>query len=428
MTAFVIFFGSVFVTLQTPSPLTLDDVVKIARQNAYTVATAEAEARRVQASVQEAKGTVLPKIGVNGTYTRFADENKVVLDPNQPPITFRPIDRKLIQLSLQQPVDITGAYGLAISAAWALWHATDALVMAAANDAAEQAKSAFFQVLVAEDLVAVAEENLANRKLQLQMAERRVAAGVAAKFDVIRAQTDVTAAEQELLRAKNGVQLAKAALNNVLARDVSTPFELTRPESPPPVPGDLGALTEMARQIRPELIAARMQLQYRKRFRQVQERGNLPTLTISANLDHNPDAKGLGSEKETLSATALLNIPLFEGGVTKARVRQAREEEHKAEIAVQQAQNAVDLQVKQAFLDVQTARKVIEVAKRSVEQANEALRLARLRYEAGVGTPLEVSDAATAFTIARTNLVRAEFDYAVAYGRLQRAVGKEDLK
>jgi len=82
--------------------------------------------------------------------------------------------------------------------------------------------------------------------------------------------------------------------------------------------------------------------------------------------------------------------------------------------------------VRQAYLNLQDAQKRLEVARKGLEQATEALRLARVRFEAGVSPQLEISDAELAFTQAQTNLVNAQFDYLDAYAALLRAIGAID--
>jgi hypothetical protein len=84
---------------------------------------------------------------------------------------------------------------------------------------------------------------------------------------------------------------------------------------------------------------------------------------------------------------------------------------------------SIALEVRTAYLNLQDAAKRLEVARKGLEQATEALRLARVRYEAGVSLQLEISDAELAYTQAQTNLVTAQFDYLDAYAALQKAVG-----
>src|SRR5581483_1754785 len=285
---------------QEKPKLSLEDAVALARKNAFAVATAKAEVNRAKGVVNEAKAAALPYLSLNGTYTRYDKEQTANINGND--IIIRPIDQKLISLSLNMPIDITGVYGLAISGAWALVHAASFQLAATMNDAALDAKSAFYSVIKAEDLVWVADESLANATKRLEVAKKKVGVGVSARFDVIKAETDVAAAQQERIRAGNALDLAKADLNNILARDPSTDFDIVRPEGLPKLQSDLKTLTEQAKTARPEIAAQKMQLEYRIKYRQARERGSLPTLTVSARRDHNPDAGGFGAQADSATA------------------------------------------------------------------------------------------------------------------------------
>ena len=94
-----------------------------------------------------------------------------------------------------------------------------------------------------------------------------------------------------------------------------------------------------------------------------------------------------------------------------------------AHLLQQQTTELVALDVWQAALSLDEAKAKLASTSKTVEQAEEGLRLARIRYEAGVGTPVEVTDARTALAAAETNHVNAVYSYRVAEARLARAVG-----
>ena len=412
---------------QVPEKITLEEAVQIARENAFSVLIAKADAKRAGSVVSEARAIVLPKIGINGSYTRFNKEQTVTFDPMEPPIVARPIDSKQIALSLVQSIDITGVYSLAISGALALKRASDFLVEAAMDDAEKAAKSAFLQILKSKELVDVANEQLDNTNKQLDQAKKRNKEGVAAKFDVIRFEAEVSSAEQLVIQSQNGFSLAQAFFNQVLARDTGKLVDPIRPKGLPEINKNMPELITRAKQERPEVRAAVQRVEYFVNFRRAQEKGNLPTFSVSANLTHNPDPGAFGGDKTTGSATAMISFPIFEGGVTKARVGQAKQDETKAKIQLEQILLGVELEVRQAFLNVESAKKVINAAQRNVLLAKETLRLANVRYENGVSTTLEVSDANVQFVRARTAEVNAIYDYWDAAAKLQKAVSSEDV-
>lgn len=419
--------GAVCALAQDVKPMTLEEAVAIARQNSFSVIAAKADARATAATIDQARAATLPYLTFDASYQRFDREISVEFDPMSPPIVVRPIDRKSLQLNLTQRVDLFGLYRLGVAGAKSLQSASSRQVAAAMNDAEAVAKSAFFQVLKAEEFVSVAREQLTAAKEHLRVSEQQYEAGRVAKFDVIRFQSEVSAAEQALIQANNGVSLAKARFNFALARDTGTPVELAKPTGWPQVSRNMQDLIEIARQSRPEVLAAMDVVDYQAKYRQAREREGWPSLNVTANYSRDPDPSGFGSSQDTASATAFFSFPVFDGGLTRARVRQAKAEEDKARNWLSQVVLAVEVEVRQEFLNVEAAKKLIESTEKNVEVAREALRLAELRYREGVGTPVEVADATAAFTRARTAHVNAVYDYWDAVARLQRAVGTKDV-
>jgi TolC family type I secretion outer membrane protein len=417
----------VLTSAQEPGPLTLEEAVRIAKQNAFAVLLAEQDVEIAKGGVAQARSALLPRLDATGTYTRFTSEISAVFDPNEPPIIIRPIDSKSIALRLAQAIDIWGISGLALGGARALEAASVAMLAATINDVALAAKTAFMDVLRADELVQVAEERVVNVTEQLRAAKVRFDAGQTARFDVIRFESELANAEQERLQALNNELLAEASFNQTLSRDVSTPVELIPPDALPRVDASLEQLTEKAKAERPEVIAARRRFDYFEKFRRAREKGNLPALNVTGNFSYDPGAGGLGAAQDSLSATAQLSFPIFDGGLNRSLVRQAKADENKARITLEQTSLVVTLEVKQAYLNLQSAQKQIETAQKGLVAAREALRVANLRYQEGVGTPVEISDANTQFVSARTAVVNAIYQYRIAVSDLQRAVGSEEF-
>lgn len=408
--------------------MTLDDAVRTAQANAFAVQRAEADVERAKGARRQAIAQTLPNLTFDATYTRFTRDVTVRFDPMQPPIVVRPIDRSNLSLNLRQSVDVSGIFGLGIRGARAQVDAAEALLQAAMNDAALDAKTAFFNVLVAQELVSVADERVANAQEALRVANVRFEAGVVPRFDVLRFESELKTAEQERIQAGNGLSLAKAAFNHALSRETGAPVSLVPPEGTPHSPPPLDDLIESAKRNRAEVLAARHALTLQESIRRARERQLLPELNITATISRDPQARGFGSERDTVSATAVLSVPIFDSGRVRSVVDQAKQDEAQARIALEQTMLGVELEVRQAWLDVVAAKEAVETAAKGVEFAREAHRLAQVRYSGGVGTPLEVSDATVALARARASHVTARYDYWKAYARLQRAVGKEDLR
>jgi outer membrane protein TolC len=408
-------------------PLTIEEAANIAKKNAFDVLTALEERNKAAAVVGEARGAMFPKLDFSGVYTRYTDEVTVVFDPNQPPIVVRPIDQTTLRLSLTQNVDLWGIARLAWAGVRALKLASDAMVVAAINNAALRARTAFTAVLKAQEIHDVAVEKVTNVGKQLATATKKYEAGTAPKYDIIRFETDLKGAEQEVILAANGVDTAKASFNEALARNIDTPVELVKPGGTPAVSASLEQLTEESKKVRPDILAAKRRYEYQRNYSAARAKANLPTLDLGGTLSYDPNAGGFGAQKQSVFGTATLSFPIFDRGQNKSRLQQARADEAKAKIALDQTTLAVEREVRQAYLNLEASRRAVDTAQKGVELAAETLRLANLRYDAEVGTTLEVSNANLQLAQARTNYINAQYAYWDALANLQRAVGKEDL-
>lgn len=418
------FVGSFGICQET---LTLSQAIELGLTKAFDIRTTKSDAQRANALVRQASSAILPQLTFDSSYTRFTDAFKVQLNPNEPPVTFRPIDRSSVQLNLSQEIDISGVSSLAISGAKDLRLSANSQVLVAANLVILNIKTNFYNVLRAERFVEVAKERLSNANDNLTVAEKRVAAGTAPRFDVLRFQTDIASARQQLTKAENDLELARAAFNASLSRDTTTPFELVPPETSETKLPALETLFQKAKATRPEIQSAKYNASYQTKYRKAQEKLALPSFRITAQWNHDPQARGFGSEKNIYSATALFSFPIYKGGQINAQVAMAKNEEEKAIILSEQTALAIELEVRQSYLDVQSAWQIIKSAEQNVELAKEVLRLAKVRYEAGVATTLEVSDSNALFVAARTEYVNAVYEYQIAIAKLQKAIGTEEI-
>lgn len=184
-----------------------------------------------------------------------------------------------------------------------------------------------------------------------------------------------------------------------------------------------------ALQTRPEILEAEASLTAYQRGVQFARRSSLPSFNVSLGYVYTPNATGFTRENVE-QATLGVSLPIFDGGVARARVQQARADVASAETNRRQAIDQVGLEVQQAYLTLLQARDRVAVANVGLAQAREAFRLARVRYNAGVSQQtgispqLELSNSQTSLTQAETNQVNALYDYNSARAQLDRAIGR----
>ncbi|MCX7993834.1 MAG: TolC family protein, partial [Fimbriimonadales bacterium] len=402
--------------------LTLDEAIQLALRNNRAVQISERNLDKSRNAVREARGNALPQIQGNATYTRFDRVATAQFGPQR--IRLGSIENRTARITLTQVVDISGIVRTAVRAASVFVSISELQYEQTRNDTILQVTQAYQGVARADEFVRVAEEALRNAQERLRLIRAQVDAGVAAQFDLLRAETAVAQAEQALLNARNQRELAVAALNNLLGRDLSTPVQVVKPtELPPLQEAELETLTQQAYQNRPEILAAERSVELSRVNIQNARRGVLPSLVLTGQADFNLNTSTFNPRRESYTGVVVLSVPIWDSGITRAREAQARDDLEIAQLRLQQAKEGVALEVRQAYLNLQDAQKRLAVAQKGLEQAREALRLARVRFEAGVSPQLEISDAELAFTQAQTNFVNAQFDYLDAYAALQRAIG-----
>jgi len=401
--------------------LTLDEAIRIALQNNRSLQITERTLQKARERVAEARGAGFPQLQSSATYTRFDRVATAQFGPQ--PVRLGSIENRVAVLTLTQPIDISGIIRNGVRAASLGYELSRLDYERTRNELILQVTNAYQNVARAEAFVRVAEEALKNAQERLRVTRAQVDTGVASQFDLLRAQTQVAQSEQALLNARNQVELAKAALNNLLGRDLNTPVQVVLPDSLPAMEQELDALLNEAYARRPELRAAERNIELARVNIRNARRGNLPTLALNGQWNYNFNTSVFNPRQQTFTATAVLSFPVFDSGITRARVEQAQEDLQIAEISLQQLKEAIALEVRSAYLNLKDAQQRLVVAQKGLEQATEALRLARVRYEAGVSPQLEISDAELAYTQAQTNLVNAKFDYLNAYAALQKAIG-----
>ncbi|MDT7960609.1 MAG: TolC family protein [Armatimonadota bacterium] len=405
--------------------LTLQEAVALALRNNRAVQISARGVDKTRNALREARSNANFTIQSNATYTRFDRVAEARFGPQ--PVRIGNLENRTARITLTQVVDISGIIRTAIRAANLTLTVSELEFERTRNDTILQVVQAYQGVARADEFVRVAEEALRNAQERLRIIRAQVDAGVAAQFDLLRAETAVAQAEQAVLNARNQRELAAAALNNLLGRDLNTPVQVAKPERlPDPELPPLETLTQQAYASRPELIAAQRGVELAQTGIEAARRSLLPNIVLTGQADFNFNTSPFNPRRETYTGVAVLSVPIWDGGIARAREAQARDDLEIAQLRLKQAQEGIALEVRQAYLNLQDAQKRLEVARKGLEQATEALRLARVRFEAGVSPQLEISDAELAFTQAQTNLVNAQFDYLDAYAALLRAIGAID--
>jgi outer membrane protein len=400
-------------------PLTLDEALAIAERNAFAVGIARSEVERTRQRIAEARGRLGPQVRVDTTYTR--NEREV----RQGGFLVQHLDSAQSQLILSMPLDVTGVLKKGVNAAGKAIDVAKANLDAERNDLRLDVRTAYFLVLQTQAQVAVFQEAQDSAAKRLRNTELEVRAGAKAQVDVLRFQTQLQQAEADLIVSENALSLAKRSFNLALARPIETPVELAPVQAMPQPAEDESALAAVARANRPELRALEANQTVLQKIREAEEGGMLPSLDVQGIHARNWSGSGFGSQDRSTFARLNLSVPVFDSGVTRARIKQARQDELQNRIRIEQTELGISLEVRQALANLNNAQARLESAAKQAEFAAEVFRLAGIRYEAGEAILIEVTDAQTELTRAKSLLVAATYDYMIAHAQLQRALGTD---
>lgn len=294
----------------------------------------------------------------------------------------------------------------------------------ALQDVALAVELTYHQRLAADALVDVAEKNYRQGEYNLELARARQKSGVAAKFDVLTAETGLANADLALVRARNVQRIAQGRLAQALGLHVAQEFEIEerdhdvhREEL-----ADIAQLLEEATQARPELQAALAGITARGADADAVRAEYFPQASATADYGWR-DERFLPSGDEWTLGLAL-EFPLFTGFSRSYRQAQAWSEYEAAAAQYENALRGVELEVWTAYSRLIEAGEAIEAAEKLVTSADESLRVATGRYQAGAGNIIELVAAQTAQTDAHTQHVRAVLNWYTAMASLQRTIGR----
>jgi len=404
--------------------LTLEDSVRIALENNPSVQIARENMRKADAMIAEAVSRGMPKLTLDATYQRV--DRVPTASFGDRAVELGSLDNRSANLALAQPIDIFGIVKTSKEAAKSGKSGYQYALDAQVNNTSLDAKTAFYQVLRAQKYLKVQEDTVALLEANLKDTQLKYEAGTIAKFDVLRAETQLANARQGLIAAQNGVELAKAAFNNVLGRPLDTPVELVEPETPGFVDVDLNSCIEIACESRPEVLQAKSAIELGDKMAEVARLSGKPTVAFRWVYNRNFDTSLFNPRESSWTAFLLTSISVFDGGENKAKVDQATADANNARFTYQNVRDMATLDARQSYLSLKESEERIRAAEKGLEQAREGMRLAQVRYRGGVSTQIEVLDAQTALTQAETNYVNALYDYQIALAKLERAVGGKE--
>lgn len=410
------------VSIVGTQPLTLTEALELAYRNNPDLRIAALELERSQAALREAQAARLPRVTASGALQGQSGAGgggaaALGAGPSQD-VTFSTNAQLDVAYSLfnsgQRDATIRAAEEQVRLGELELERRRAALRLTTTNEYYDLQR-AIEQINISQAFLEEASRNLRDTQL-------REDAGVGTRFDVLRAEVQVANARQQLVQAQSDRQVAQRQLARRLNLPPSLDITTVGVEIVGTWPLTLEESIVLAYRNRAEL---EQQLVQREIGTQ-QQRAALgalgPQVDLFANYGLQNNFNRSGGWNDTYSFGARVSWLLFEGGAAQARADQRQADIDIADRRFEETRGGIRVEVEQAFFSLGANRENITTARLALEQAREALRLSRLRFEAGVGTQLEVISAQSDLTEAEVNLVQAILGYNRALAALERAV------
>lgn len=326
-------------------------------------------------------------------------------------------------INVSWPIWTFGKVEGAIDAARYQKNIADLTVYKTEADTKLAAVQAYYQYLEAVKLAEVQAQSVTDYASHLNNVQQQFDAGIVAKLDVLSSNVSLANAKQKSIAADNTRDVAEANLNNIMRIPMNTtlnPLDKNFPE--PEFDLTMEQAILMAQKYRWELVEADYGVKAAEASLRSAKAGYLPTVSVGGGYSWK-EASVTAVDKDDWAVQGGLSWSLWDGGATQASVKKADAAVKTAQETLLQAREKIELEVRQDYLNVLSYKEQIRAAEASVAQAEEAYKIATVRYSSGVGINLDVLDAELALNTARTNYITALYNYNIGLATLEHAMG-----
>lgn len=400
--------------------ISLAEAQQIAVKNHPRVASAALAAQASKSVVSEVRSAYYPALSSNTTAVGTPEHDSVL---TAGAITTSSIFNRVASglVASQLLTDFGRTKSLEVSAKLRS-DATDQNVIETRAQVLVDVTVAYYNALASEAVLKVAQATLDLRRVTLRQIAALAQSSLRSTLDVSFAQVNVSQAELDLVRAQDDAKANHARLSAAMGNDRDQPFTLTDTALPAELNPNVDSLIAEATQERPDLAALKLNQQSLERTAAAEKELRNPTITAAAVAGLTP----LKDDRleETYSAAGVnVNIPILNGGLFKARRQEAESRAAAAEKDVQTLSLQVARDVQVAWLNANDAFRRLDVTARMVAEATEAVRLAQARYDAALGSIVELSQAQLNQTSAEIVAATAKYEYLSRRAALDYAMG-----
>lgn len=401
------------------------ETFRVAQSNDPVFAAARAAHQAGREKLPQGRALLLPAVNFSAN-TTFNNQSMRYLGPTLFPVGSQRYNSNGYNVTLTQPLFRQQSWVTYSESELQVLQA-DAQYRQAEQDLILRVAQAYFDVLIAQDGVQLAEAQKTAIAEQLEQARRNFEVGSATITDTHEAQAryDLTVAQE--ISARNSLEIKERALQqliNTMPQGLShlgKDFSLEAPQ-----PADMEQWVDAAQQNNPQLTIAKISSEIAEKEVARNLGGHLPTVDLVANYaksNANGGNFGVGSEVTAKSVGVQLNMPLFQGGAVNSRWREAEANRDRAKEELENARRTVATQTRQAYLGVVSGIAQVKALQQAMTSSDSVLEATKLGQEVGVRTNLDVLNAQQQVYATRRDLYQAEYNFLVSQLRLKAAAG-----
>lgn len=417
--------------------LDLSTALKIAHDNNPTIKIAELEIQRVDYAKKEALGNLLPSLSASGQYT-----NSIMKSVMFMPESFSAMMGGQKYMEIGYKNSYTGTVSAALPLVnFALWEQIKSkqneidLILEKARasriDMTKQVKDAYFAVLLAKNSLKVLERSINNAKETLKTTQTSFEQGVVSEYDLIRAKVQVNNLNPTYISAKNGLELAILQLKMILSlpQDQEIVFVENLEDFSDRIISVSAAESERAANDNSDIRQLDLNITSLKHNLRMVNSQHLPSLSAFGQYSYQTQADDFKfADYNWVGSAAIglqLSIPIFNGRTVINKAKQLKISLQELELQKQYASDGIELQIQAAINSMKAAQEQLLVNKDAISQAERGYEIAKVRYQTGSGTILELNDSELSMTQANLNYQQSLYDFLTAQTNLEKVLGRE---
>ena len=412
----------------------LSSAINLAIENNESFLIAKKEIDRANGQIIEAASGALPQITGGLTYLRNWRVPSAVFQFGEEVVNvkFGTDNSYTADLTLTQPLYSGGRTFVALKIARLYKKLTQETIRTASQDLKVEVYNAFYGAVLAGEISRVSSQTLKLAQENLDVVAKMFDQGIASEYDFLRARVEVSNLRPAVNGSKTDFEVAISALKNLLGIKAESDLELevifdSSQFIIPPI--EISGYEDELVQNRPEVKISRYTSEGRKKAISLYTAGYKPSLSFRTSLQYQTqfDVGNVFERKwdRSLSSVLEISVPIFDSWRTPSQVKQAKIDYAQSRLQEEAIRKAMILDLERSYGKYMEARENLAAQGNAVELAKRGLEIANVRFENGVGTQLEVSDARLQLQLAEINKATAFYNLAVGYANLMRALGRD---